>query len=959
MVDNREQDEVVNTIDGVIAVDAGPGTGKTYTITRRYMRILERRPDLTPRDIIVLTFTRNAAENMKEKIVNALLDSPYALDLMALSISTFHSFCNTVLSAEPTNAPRHLGIDETLSRGYRIVQTDVLERTFFKRVFDAFKEEHEDAYRDIFCIVGGAYAEVLAIIRRLLSRGIFPTADGWFLEGEKLLDGDPEAFLDLVGRLNEPGQGATKPVQSPLRRRFGPVSQNAVCLDLPNDLYLPLNLEPRRLEEAAREDRGRLKAFVHDIYLAYIRKSVEENHLCFDFLTMFAFLQLYHDPGLRASVAVPYVMIDEFQDTNDMQLMLTLMLLREPNLCVVGDWKQGIYGFRNATIENIVNFPEKVREAASALNRGKRRVPDLPEPRLMGFVLNFRSSQALLDAAPQALLIPATKDEPFDPDETDARILRLVAHHEYGPHTGLRCYRAASKEDETALVLAVIQDIVQGTSYRIMDPATGTTRTPAYGDIAVLTRTRDVGIRLREQGLSAGIPINYDGGIELFATREGALLLAWLRVLSYRHDARGWTVLLEHAGCTFTEKRGILKTTPREKRPYPPLLSDARGRLLRHKANIVELVTQVFYESGLRTAVSEAIIHVVRTLFDAYPLSLEELVTYVEDNITNREQYDVGLVTTPDAVTVQTIHGSKGLEYPIVIIADCNKNRFPAQGGDSDAMYLDDTGGLRCKKVYGTIGPYHCIHPSWKTRLVNATRIPSYDEERRLFFVAITRAKQYVVLTAADTPSPFFDAVCTCEDIPPPMRPVPAPHAHKEAPLPPPASQGKGAPAVLSAHDIMGAYALDTGRGTAYGIMVHHMAERMARGLDVRGPQEVRLRLDALLASLRGATLHTEVDCMIPLGGAMVRGTIDLLADFGDRFAIYDYKTDLTMDNVPAYSIQLSVYYHAARDYLKKEGTCHLVFVEQDSTVDVAPLGKDALGERVQMYLEGDTLHGS
>jgi hypothetical protein len=92
------------------------------------------------------------------------------------------------------------------------------------------------------------------------------------------------------------------------------------------------------------------------------------------------------------------------------------------------------------------------------------------------------------------------------------------------------------------------------------------------------------------------------------------------------------------------------------------LLSDARGRLLRHKANIVELVTQIFYESGLRTAVSEAIIHVVRTLFDAYPLSLEELVTYVEDNITNREQYDVGLVTTPDAVTVQTIHGSKGLE---------------------------------------------------------------------------------------------------------------------------------------------------------------------------------------------------------------------------------------------------------------------------------------------------------
>ena len=92
MVNNPKQEEVISSIKGIYVVDAGAGSGKTYTITKRYLEILKE-SEITPKDILLLTFTNNAASNMKDKILNKILENSPETNVMDSNISTFHSFC--------------------------------------------------------------------------------------------------------------------------------------------------------------------------------------------------------------------------------------------------------------------------------------------------------------------------------------------------------------------------------------------------------------------------------------------------------------------------------------------------------------------------------------------------------------------------------------------------------------------------------------------------------------------------------------------------------------------------------------------------------------------------------------------------------------------------------------------------------------------------------------------------
>jgi superfamily I DNA/RNA helicase len=105
-------------------------------------------------------------------------------------------------------------------------------------------------------------------------------------------------------------------------------------------------------------------------------------------------------------------MVDEFQDTNANQMMISLMILSEPNLCVVGDWKQGIYGFRFVTIENIIDFERKAVEMRRFLNDDYTRIRyRIPEISKLPLDVNFRSSQQIIDKAFECICMPATSDE--------------------------------------------------------------------------------------------------------------------------------------------------------------------------------------------------------------------------------------------------------------------------------------------------------------------------------------------------------------------------------------------------------------------------------------------------------------------------------------------------------------------------------------------------------------------
>ena len=104
------------------------------------------------------------------------------------------------------------------------------------------------------------------------------------------------------------------------------------------------------------DDRTALKQFVHDVYHAYLEFALRRNYLNFGFLQLFAFVLLCEDHDLRERLGYEYVMVDEFQDSSEIQFKLMLLLAGTDNICVVGDWKQSIYSFQYADVDNIREF---------------------------------------------------------------------------------------------------------------------------------------------------------------------------------------------------------------------------------------------------------------------------------------------------------------------------------------------------------------------------------------------------------------------------------------------------------------------------------------------------------------------------------------------------------------------------------------------------------------------------
>lgn len=129
------QVELVENTEGIYLADAGPGTGKTFTVTHRYVEILRRGAD--PDDVLLMTFTDSAAKEMKRRIIDEVEeaegeDLEYGVpDLRDAPISTFHSYCNRLLRETGFSAPRHLGIRDDVSSSTTVLEDNVVENWEF------------------------------------------------------------------------------------------------------------------------------------------------------------------------------------------------------------------------------------------------------------------------------------------------------------------------------------------------------------------------------------------------------------------------------------------------------------------------------------------------------------------------------------------------------------------------------------------------------------------------------------------------------------------------------------------------------------------------------------------------------------------------------------------------------------------------------------------------------------
>ena len=938
---NDQQQELIESTDGLYLVDAGAGTGKTFTVTRRYANIVSQ-DSVEPDDVLLVTFTNNAAAEMKERIVG---NCHYGMrELADAPIQTFHSLCHDVLEEHGHAAPTYLGIDDRITGSTHIIEDELVEQALFGEFIDRFSDDHPE-YDDFFRALSNP-DELLGLINQLAAKGVFPDADGWYRDGERHLDGDFAAFKQQFDDLNEPRNGGSK--QSLLRSKLGRYGRNKTYLpDAPAKSEIRgsgKQVPDDTARQVFEEDRAELKAFVHDVYYEYLRFALRRNYLNFGMLQLFAFVLLCENHELREEVAFEYVMIDEFQDSSEIQFKLALLLAGTNNICVVGDWKQSIYSFQYADVDNIVEFENRLGRFINQLNSDYERVSFPTSPvTTIKLVENYRSTQEILDFSEHSLRVPAANRDDVDVEAVDDRIVSLESNANHENTT----IEAIQSDAEQEAVLAKIQEIVDNDDYRVEDED-GDLRAPGYSDIAVLTRTRDFGRELLGTAEEYGLPMAYEGGIELFRTDQAKLLLAWLRILEDDID-RGWAVVLERAGYTLDEIDVIL-----EREAYPENMGRFRDEL-HEMETLGGVARRVFARYGYDGPTADVVLHTLQSVHSATTQTRGDLIRFIERSIEVGSTHEVHAGAGTDSVTVQTIHATKGLEYPIVILANMNSGRFPPGGSGGGVISYDDPVGVRQRTVYAenAHGLPH-VYDNWQADVLQKCLPRNYDEERRLLYVALTRAQSHVVFTAGENPNTFLNELpVEIEDVTPDV--AESTHGASEqtalhVEMPVPEGPRSHTPHTLMRDDVF--EDVEGGRGTEFGSQVHDFAEAYALGEDVEPRNSDEEHVTQLIDGLDGELL-VEEDASLPLSldGAHVTisGIIDLVHVTPDRVEIVDYKTDRGRHGEDEYRKQLSVYYHVARDvYPDREITASIFYTEPGVRQAVDPLSIDEIQRLVE-----------
>ncbi|MDD4185135.1 MAG: UvrD-helicase domain-containing protein [Candidatus Methanomethylophilaceae archaeon] len=945
---NEQQQKIIDHTEGPLVVDAGPGTGKTSTLVKRYIALLER--DVKPNDILMVTFTNNAAAELRDRIRDAMSKAGRLDEINSIRTSTFDALCLRIVLGSPDIVSRFFDIDPILSRKARLVDNDSLNREYFMLFYSDFIREHGDRYRkdgnDVTALMGGLRTDLYKLINKMMARGMIPFRYDWFMDGESLVKGRTNNIGNVFANLD------MKDVRKGVLK-LADKDDYAVPAEILNALEKEEDRIPPEIYESLTNDDKRflMLEFIRDVYFAYIERSVRDNRLTFGLTALFAFAVLYTDERTRKLHSVEHMMVDEFQDTNELQMEICLLLLNKPNLCAVGDWKQGIYGFRYVSPDNIINFEEKTRRLMRALNRDRQRIPfEVPEKfSKIPLEENYRSSGLVIEKSFKALDAKTTKEDKVTRIEDDPNIVMLRSSGDplRNGHTGFDMIRGESLEDQQRAILDKIKDYVFSGNHKIVE--NGGLRDIRYGDIAVLCRNGRFCRSLKELADKEGVHAFLHGDVEIMSTREGKLVLAWLRYVNNAGDIKGKTAILADMGASLSYMDSVLGRNGGEG-TMPRNLSDQRLTLLRKRRRPNDLITSIFEFYGLSNDITQAITTVLSRAYSGSLITISDLIRLIEDDINNETKYNVDALVNPDAITIQTAHSSKGLEFPIVIVAGLDNRSFPSQKTDSESLYFDEELGVRCMKEYFSRRDGDVLHEriidSWRDRLIkDICKKHDRSEERRLLFVAMSRAKQYLCLAAGNDPSTFFnhfgegnifegngyDSRLTHE-----MRrsqiPQIAPYSKRR--------KNVSVHELMEAQDSAFAEGMDelSGKGADYGTAVHDAAYLISCGIEPNQEYPELEEIRRILDSLRGAEIRTEIRCALPAGDVTLRGIIDVMAEFDDRIEIHDYKTDENDLNLPLYKLQLSIYAHAAMGARGKRAVCFIDYVSQKKSIEFNPL---------------------
>lgn len=473
---------------------------------------------------------------------------------------------------------------------------------------------------------------------------------------------------------------------------------------------------------------------VGKIFVAYVQRCKQANAMDFDDLLTLTYQLFREHEDIRHKYAArfDYVLVDEYQDTNHVQMSIVMQLCQEKQrVCAVGDDSQSIYSFRGANIDNILNYQRQFQGT-----------------RLFKLEQNYRSTQTIVEAA-NSLIKHNRNQIPKDVFSENAKGEKI----QYKP--------AYSDKEEAAIVAKDVKRIRREDGCQ-------------YSDFAILYRTNAQSRSFEEEFRKQGIPYRIYGGLSFYQRKEIKDIIAYFRlvanpddeeaikrIINYPARGIGATTVLKIADCAHQnqvsfwavigapERYGLAvnKGTMNKLETFRLLISSFIERA--QTTDVYELGDAIIKESGISQDIMSG--------KDADDLArqenLEEFLSGMSAFVDERREegrfdelflqdylQDVALLTDADSdgdkdeprVSLMTVHAAKGLEFPTVFVVGLEENIFPSP--------------------------------------LSAASLRELEEERRLLYVAITRAEKHCILTNAknrwrygkmefDNPSRFIDEI--------------------------------------------------------------------------------------------------------------------------------------------------------------------------------------------------------
>ena len=481
----------------------------------------------------------------------------------------------------------------------------------------------------------------------------------------------------------------------------------------------------------ARDDASQKRPQVSNIYIRYAERCRQANAMDFDDLLVQTWVLFQNHEDIRRKYVEKFhfVLVDEYQDTNFAQQAIVYQLTKErQRVCVVGDDAQSIYSFRGANIDNILNFQSQYTNA-----------------RLFKLEQNYRSTQLIVQAA-NSLIRRNERQIPKN----------IFSKNEHGEKLQLK---PAYSDKEEAII--VCQDIK-----RLRKQEHGN-----WSDFAILYRTNSQSRSFEEQMRKDNIPYRIYGGLSFYQRKEIKDVIAYFRLIANPNDEEAFKRIINYPtrGIGDTTVTKIIQTAQMYgvslwqviKEPVLFPMDVSKGTMTKIQAfrELIEgwigrVTTEDAYTLGHDIIMTSGISKDIYSGRNPEDISrqenLEEFLSGMQDFVESRKEEDMGdeiylpdflqevaLLTdldsdegdSNDKVTLMTIHSAKGLEFPTVFVVGLEENIFPSP------------------------------------MCTNSMR--ELEEERRLLYVAITRAEKHCILTCAqnrfrygrmeyDTPSRFI-----------------------------------------------------------------------------------------------------------------------------------------------------------------------------------------------------------